>query len=294
MPKLRANGIEIEAELSGPEDGRPLLLVMGLGSQLIHWHEGFCRGLEARGFRLVRFDNRDVGLSTWLDDRPAPEVQELIARVRAGDAPAVPYLLSDMAADTAGLLDALELERAHVLGVSMGGMIAQTLALEHPERVASLISVMSTTGDPGLPPATPEAMEALLRPAPEQREAYVEHIVANWRLFGSPGFPFDEAFVRDRAARAFDRAFHPQGAQRQLAAILASGSRREALRGLDVPALVIHGDSDPLVPVEGGRDTAEAIPGAVLEIVEGMGHDLPRGAWPRIHDAVEALARRAG
>jgi len=190
------------------------------------------------------------------------------------------------------LMAALGIERAHVVGASMGGMIAQALAIRHPERLLTLTSIMSTTGNPEVPPATPQALRVLMTPVPSEREAYVERAIRSWRVIGSPGFPFDEERVRRRAARSFDRAFNPAGVARQLVAIAASGNRKDALRGVRTPTLVIHGDADPLARVEGGRDTAAAIPGAELLIIEGMGHDLPRDAWPRIIGAIDALASK--
>jgi len=293
MPRARANGIEIEYETFGDPADPALLLVMGLGAQMILWPEEFCSDLAARGLHVVRYDNRDVGRSTWLDQAGMPDVAGALAAAMQGRPIASPYLLRDMAADAVGLLDALEVDAVHVVGASMGGMIAQTLAIEHPARVRTLTSIMSTTGHPGLPPARPEAMAVLVTPAPTERVAAIEHGVRVWRTIGSPGFPFDEAEVRERAALAFDRGVNPPGVARQLVAILASGSRREALRGVQVPSLVIHGAADPLVPVEAGRDTAQAVPGAELLEFEGMGHDLPRPLWPRFVEAIAKLVGRA-
>jgi pimeloyl-ACP methyl ester carboxylesterase len=292
MPVARSNGIEIEYEVIGPAENRPLLLIMGLGTQMIHWDEELCAELVAHGHRVIRFDNRDVGGSTKLDGDGVPKV--LAAMVAAGRGAAVdaPYRLTDMAADAAGLLDALDIESAHVVGASLGGMIAQTLALEHPHRVRTLTSIMSTTGHPDLPAATPEAAAVLFQPAPPDREGNIERAVRVFRTIGSPGFPFDEGRVRARAARAYDRCFHPAGVARQMIAIMASGSRRDALRTLRTPTLVVHGAEDPLIPLACGLDTAESIPGAELLIVEGMGHDLPRAVWPRLVDAVTQLASR--
>jgi pimeloyl-ACP methyl ester carboxylesterase len=204
--------------------------------------------------------------------------------------PAAPYTLRDMAADVVGLFDALGIERAHVVGASMGGMIAQTVAIEHPTRVRSMTSIMSTTGNPEVPPATPEAMAALLTPPPSDRAEFIDHVVKTFRMVGSTGFELDEAGLRDRVGRAFDRSYDPSGVARQLVAVLADGDRKQRLRSVRVPTLVIHGKSDPLVPVEGGIDTADAVPGARLLVIEGMGHDLPRGAWPQMVDAIASLA----
>jgi pimeloyl-ACP methyl ester carboxylesterase len=293
MAQLDVNGLRIEYDHFGDRGARPLLLVMGLGAQMLLWEEEFCRALAERGHFVVRFDNRDVGLSSKLDAAGVPNVFELMQRVVAGQQPEVPYTLDDMADDAAGLLDALGLESAHVCGASMGGMIAQTLAIRHPRRVRSLTSIMSTTGNPELPPAAPEAMAVLMSPPPATRAEAVEHHLKAWRVIGSPGFALDEARIRERGGVLYDRCFHPAGTARQLAAILAHGSRRQALAAVSAPCLVIHGAADPLVPLAGGRDTAEAIPGAELLVIEGMGHDLPPEVWPRIVEAIASLTDRA-
>ena len=292
MPIARSNGIEIEYEVIGPRGNRPLLLVMGLGTQMIHWDDDLCAQLVAAGHQVIRFDNRDVGGSTKIDGDGMPNVLAAMAAASRGAAVDAPYRLSDMATDAAGLLDALDIEAAHVIGASLGGMIAQTLALEHPGRVRTLTSIMSSTGHPDLPTATPAAAAALFQPAPPDREGNIERAVRVFRAIGSPGFPFDETRVRERAARGYDRCFHPAGVARQMLAIVASGSRRDTLRRLRIPTLVVHGADDPLVPLACGLDTAESIPGAELLIVEGMGHDLPRAAWPRLIDAVTQLTTR--
>jgi pimeloyl-ACP methyl ester carboxylesterase len=293
MPRIRANGLELEYDTFGERGARPLLLVMGLGAQMILWDEEFCDALAERGHFVVRFDNRDVGLSTKLDHAGVPDVLALLQRARSGEPLEVPYTLDHMADDAAALLDALAFETAHVCGASMGGMIAQTLAYRHPARLRSLTSIMSSTGNPELPQASPEAMGVLLAPPPTSREEAVESSVKAWLVTGSPGFPGEEDRIRERAGRAFDRSFHPAGAARQLAAILGHGSRKPRLAAVSAPTLVIHGSADPLVPLAGGRDTAEAIPGAELVVIEGMGHDLPTGAWPRIVEAIAAHTARA-
>lgn len=292
MPRVDANGIELEYDTFGRRSARPLVLVMGLGAQMILWDEEFCETLAARDFFVVRFDNRDVGLSTKFDHAGMPDVFRAVQKAATNQPVDAPYTLGDMADDTVYLMAALDIERAHVVGASMGGMIAQTLAIRHPERLLTMTSIMSTTGNPEVPPATPEALRVLLTPVPSEREAYLERSLRTWRVIGSPGFPFDEERVLARAARSFDRAFHPAGVARQLVAIIASGNRKRALRSVTTPTLVIHGDADPLARVEGGRDTADAVPGAELLIIEGMGHDLPRGAWVRIIDAIDAHASR--
>ena len=227
--RAHVGDVEIEYEVLGPADGRPLVLIMGLASQMIHWDDELCALLVAEGHRVIRLDNRDVGCSTHLSSCGMPSVPAAFAAVARGERPLAPYTLSDMATDVKGVLDALDLPAAHVVGVSMGGMIAQTLAIEHPALVKTLTSIMSTTGARDLPPAEPKAMAVLVTPVPREREANIERAVATFRTIGSPGFPFDEARVRARAARAYDRAFDPAGVARQLTAILASGSRRERL-----------------------------------------------------------------
>lgn len=294
MPNVSANGITIEYDTFGRPGDPPLLLIMGLGAQMILWDEEFCGALAKRGYFVVRFDNRDVGMSTKLDHLGMPDfAAAMVAAAARQPFAGAPYLLSDMAHDAAGLLDALSIDKAHVVGASMGGMIAQTLAIQHPPRVRSLTSIMSTTGNPDLPPPSPQAMAVLLTPPPPDRASAIEHAVRVFRTIGSPGFEFDEDFVRRRAERSYDRGFTPMGVVRQLVAILSSGSRKDALGAVKIPALVIHGADDPLVPVNGGRDTAESIPGAELLIIEGMGHDMPKVIWPRLVDAIATHAARA-
>lgn len=294
MPNVSANGITIEYDTFGRPGDPPMLLIMGLGAQMILWDEEFCGALADRGYFVVRFDNRDVGMSTKLDHLGMPDFAAAMAAAAARTPfDGAPYLLTDMANDAAGVLDALSIQAAHVVGASMGGMIAQTLAIMHPQRVRSLTSIMSTTGNPDLPPPTPQAMAVLLSPPPPDREAAIEHAVRVFRTIGSPGFAFDEEFVRRRASRSYERGFTPMGVVRQLVAILSSGNRKEALAGVKVPALVIHGADDPLVPITGGRETADAIPGAELMVIEGMGHDMPKAIWPRLTDAIANHARRA-
>jgi pimeloyl-ACP methyl ester carboxylesterase len=294
MPRVKSNEIEIEYDEFGRRTDRPVLLIMGLGSQMILWREEFCEQLAARGHRVVRFDNRDVGKSTWFDHLGLPDVLAAVGATLARQPVAAPYVLRDMAADAAGLLDALQIDQAHIVGASMGGMIAQTMAIEFPQRVRSLTSIMSTTGNPDLPQAKPAAMSALLAPLPTNRDQAIERAVGVFRVIGSPGFAFDEAEVRARATLSFERGFNPNGVARQIVAILASGNRKPALQAVHVPALVIHGADDPLVRVEAGRDTAAAIAGAELLLIDGMGHDLPRPVWPRIIDAISALTARVG
>lgn len=292
MPRVTVNDITLEYDSFGSRDGRPLLLVMGLGAQMIHWDEAFCEGLAERGHHVIRFDNRDSGLSTKFDDAPVPDMGALVAALTAGQKPEVPYTLDDMAADAFGLLDALEIERAHIAGASMGGMIVQAMVLNQPERVRSLTSIMSTTGNPALPPASPEAMAALTSPVPADLDGYLARTLEVARVIGSPGFSFDEARARERAQRTFERSVYPYGTARQMAAIVAHGNRRPLLERITVPTLVIHGSADPLVPVHGGRDTHEAIPGSEWLQIEGMGHDLPPEVWAPITDAISRLTER--
>jgi pimeloyl-ACP methyl ester carboxylesterase len=287
MPTAPTNGIELFYVDEGDPEGDPLLLVMGLAAQLTGWPQPFVDELVGRGFRVVRPDNRDSGLSTQLDG-----VRGDIFEVM-GDPSTAPYLLRDMAADALGLLDHLGIEEAHVVGASMGGMIAQTMAIEHPRRVRSLCSIMSTTGawDVGQP--TPEAMMAVLTPPPREREGIVDRSVEIAGIIGSKTHPLDPAELRRRAASFYDRAYRPQGSARQLSAILASGDRTPLLRKIKVPTVVIHGLQDTLIQPDGGRATAAAIPHAELIELPDMGHDLPPHLWPVIADAVEKNARRA-
>ncbi len=298
MPSMTANGIHIAYETFGAHPsrssgGRPLVLVMGLGAQRLHWPDDFCLGLAERGHFVVRFDNRDVGESSRLEDLGTPDISKLLAASLTGKKVTPPYTLADMAQDAVSLADGLDLERFHVCGASMGGMIAQTMAIRFPERIATLTSIMSTTGEPGLPQATEEARAALFLPPPETLEAYLEHAVRIWKVLGSPGFPFREDVVRARAEAAWDRGLSRSGVARQMTAIVADGSRRERLRRLSLPTLVIHGTDDPLVPLEGGQDTAAAVAGAELLTIDGMGHDLPREAWPTMIDAITRLTEEA-
>ena len=284
--RAAANGIEIEYESLGDPAGRPLLLLRGLGTQMIQWAEGFRQDLVAAGHQLVTFDNRDVGLSTHLDGAPTPTIAELLEARASGQAPKVAYTLDDMADDVVGLMDALELPSAHVAGISMGGMIVQQVAARHPDRILSMTSIMSSTGNPGLPAATPAAQAALAEPPPRERAPYIEYSLRGHRVFTGPVFPVDEQEYRELAGRVYDRAFDPAGVSRQMAAVVASGDRRPQLAGITTSTLVIHGDADPLIPVDGGRDTAANIRGAALRIVAGMGHSLPTQVWDEVVAAI--------
>ncbi|HEX6456696.1 MAG TPA: alpha/beta hydrolase [Solirubrobacterales bacterium] len=281
-----ANGIELCYQEVGDPGGEPLLLVMGLATQMIGWDEEFCSMLAERGFRVVRFDNRDIGRSTRIRSAGVPGKLDMVLG-RRGTAP---YLLRDMAADTFGLMDHLGIDSAHLVGASMGGMIVQTAAIEQPRRVRSLTSIMSTTGSRLVGHPSYRTFGLLLAKPPREREAAIERIVKTFRTIGSPGYPFEEERVRRIAARSFDRGHSGAGIARQLHAITASGDRTPGLRKLKLPALVIHGNKDVLVNPSGGRATARAIPDARLKMIEGMGHDLPRALW---RDFVEEIAANA-
>jgi pimeloyl-ACP methyl ester carboxylesterase len=291
VPKVQANGIEIEYEERGEPEGPPLLLIMGLGGQLTSWPPNMIERLTGHGYRVVVFDNRDAGLSTHLDAAGTPNIIGMLARMPGVEPP---YRLEDMADDTAGLLDALGIERSHVLGISMGGMIAQEFATRYPERTLSLCSVMSRSGEPGKGMPTNEGMQALLRPPARTRDQAIAQSMDARRVIRSPDFAFDEEFELDRATAAYDRAYNPVGTARQLGAIMSQRDRTEDLGGLgSIPTLVIHGSKDPLVLPDGGVSTADAIPGAELLIIEGMGHDLPAEAMDEIVEAVAANITKA-
>jgi pimeloyl-ACP methyl ester carboxylesterase len=284
----RLGDVEIAYEEFGETEDPPMLLIMGLGVQMLGWDEELCGILAAQGFRVVRFDNRDAGRSTRYEG-PVPDWTALAA----GDASSATYLLDDMADDAVKLLDHLGIEAAHVVGASLGGMIAQVLALRDPERVLSLTSMMSTTGDRAVGQAHPEALGALFDTPPNDSEGLADWAVRNWRVIGSPGFEIDEERLRERARRSFERGLDPRGTARQLAAIIASGDRTSQLAKLRLPTLVIHGEEDPLIDVSGGRATAAAIPSARLILIPGMGHDMPRDLWQRFVEEIVANVRRA-
>lgn len=280
MPQLKANGVTLEYDERGPKDGAPILLIMGFGTQMTGWPEEFAQGLADAGLRVIRFDNRDVGLSQkW--DGVIPDVKAAQAAVAAGRKPDIPYSLSDMAADAAALLDALGIRSAHILGASMGGMIAQLVALDHPAKARSLISVFSTTGDPALPRSTPEATAALMgRPASDDRDSVIAHTIAGRRAYASTAYEFDEARLAELVGASYDRSYYPQGTLRHWAAIVTAPPRTERLKKLAVPALVLHGTADTLIPCAAGRHTADCIPGARYREIEGWGHDIPLGVIP--------------
>ena len=293
MAKIRANGIDVEYESHGSEHDPALLLIMGLGAQLTVWPLPFVEALVARGFRVIRFDNRDVGLSTKIERAGVPNLYAIVAQQFLRFRPQVPYTIADMAEDAAGLLDALGVRRAHVVGASMGGMIAQHLAARHPDRVLSLTSMMSTTGNPMLPMASFDAMRALIRrPRSQSMDALIAHGMELTRTIAGPGYPMDEEMLRARVRENIERASYAPGFTRQLAAIIADGDRRPMLRRLRVPTAVIHGTSDPLIPLACGRDTAANIPGARLVELERMGHSLPLELVPATVDAIAAVTEQ--
>ena len=286
----RANGIELCYDTFGERDAPPVLLIMGLATQMIGWDDAFCAELAARGYHVIRFDNRDIGLSSRFDGAGVPNLAALLAAVSQGQPITAPYLLRDMADDAIGLLDALGIASAHVVGASMGGAIAQTMAIHHPTRLRSLTSIMATSGAPGLPTPTPEALEILFEPTSSDQATYFKTYVRTWNVLRAGRFPLDEARDLERAGQNFARGLNPDGAARQLVAILASGSRREGLAAVRTPTLVIHGDADPLVPLACGLDVHGSVPGAKLLVIEGMGHALPITMWPRIIEAIAAHA----
>jgi pimeloyl-ACP methyl ester carboxylesterase len=284
-----ATGVELCYELLGHPGDPVVVLIAGLGRQLIGWDDAFCEVLVAQGFRVLRFDNRDAGLSTQIENAPPFD----LAAARRGGPAAAAYTLDDMADDTVALLDALHIERAHMVGTSMGGMIAQALAIRHPARVQSLCSIMSTTGADDVGRPKPEAMAVIMERPPAHRDAYVSFELANCRVIGSRGALADEDWRRDRFARFFDRGIHPAGTARQIMAMVASGSRTAALAGVRAPTVVIHGDVDTLVPLDGGEATARAVPGAHMLVIPDMGHEIPPAAQPEVVAAIVANARRA-
>ena len=295
MKRVETNGVELACEAFGAPSDQAILLVAGLGTQMIRWTAPFCLALAARGYHVIRFDNRDAGGSTHITHRAAPDFGALAAALMAGRAPDVPYTLHDMAADAVGLLDAFSIDRAHVVGRSMGGMIAQVMACEHPDRVASLTSIMSSTGNPSLPPPTPDAMAMMTRPAPDpvsDEAGYLAHGLAFARRIAGSRYPFDEAATRDLIIEEASRAHDRNGFGRQIAAIAVGGDRRSRLATVRAPTLVIHGSEDPLFLPACGEDTAASIPAAEFMIMEGVGHDLPPQVQGAVVEAIDRTARR--
>ena len=292
MPKAIANGIEIHYEEQGDKTAPPMLLIMGFGAQLTLWPDELVEALASRGFRVIRYDNRDIGLSHKFDGVKAPGLVKMTLLSKLGLKPKVPYTLADMADDGAGLLDTLGIEKAHIVGASMGRMIAQHFVSRHADKCLSLTTIFSTTGNPKLPPAKPEAMKALVtRPDSTDVEVLVEHGMMVARTIGSPGYPTEDERLRERTTASVRRSFYPEGPTRHLSAIVADGDRRGMLKDVTVPTLVLHGEDDPLVPCEGGRDTAASIPGAKLKTIPGWGHDLPLELVDELADAIAGHAK---
>ncbi|HCM64049.1 MAG TPA: alpha/beta hydrolase [Morganella sp. (in: Bacteria)] len=291
----KVNGIELCSDSFGDNNAAVILLISGLGTQMIRWPVLFCEMLVARGYRVIRFDNRDTGCSSHFTGCTAPDFAALAAAFAAGQRPDVPYTLYDMAGDVIGLLDALGIERAHLVGRSMGGMIAQIAASQYPERVMSLTSIMSGTGNPGLPSASPEVMAMLTQrvPNPQEDEAgFLKHSLAFARLIASPGYPFDEQAHRTLIVEESSRSCDSTGFGRQIAAIAATGDLRPLLAGITVPSLIVHGAGDLLVPAACGKDTASSISGSEFMLIDGMGHDLPSQLYKTVADGVDRVARR--
>ena len=282
----RTNGIELCYDIFGAPDAEPIVLIMGLAAQMVMWDDEFCSELASRGFRVIRFDNRDIGKSTYLSGGSRITVMDLLKLRIFKIAPDSVYKLRDMAADVVGLLDSLGIKSAHIVGASMGGMIAQEMALSFPQRVRTLTSIMSSTGNLKLPQPTREASAALLAPPPKTKDEYVARFAQTWKILRQGSFPQDEAKDRHRAELCYSRGLNPPGVMRQLRAILASGSRKDRLAALKTPTLVIHGTVDPLVRPAAGYDTAQSIPGAKLVMIEGMGHALPIPMWPQFIGAI--------
>jgi pimeloyl-ACP methyl ester carboxylesterase len=296
MPTLEVNGITLSYDSVGDGKAEVILLIAGLGTQMIRWPEVFCDLLVARGYRVIRFDNRDSGCSTHLTDYPAPNFRALALALAAGQQPSVPYTLHDMAGDAIGLLDALGIECAHLVGRSMGGMIAQIAASEYPDRVWSLTSIMSSTGNPSLPAASQDVMSMLTQPSPnplEDEAGFLKHSLAFARRIASPGYPFDEDAHRSLILEESRRAYNPTGFARQIAAVAAAGDLRPLLAKITVPSLIVHGADDALVPVACGRDTASSIRGSEFMLIEGMGHDLPSSLYQTVADGIDRVARRS-
>ncbi|WP_371194405.1 alpha/beta fold hydrolase [Glaciecola sp. SC05] len=289
--QVEANGLQITYDSFGELDNPVIVLIMGLGTQMIHWNDDFCQLLARKNFRVIRFDNRDIGKSSWLTDYPVPSVWHFIGNALFNKKVNAPYLLDDMADDTLALMDALDIDRAHLVGASMGGMIAQCVALKCPERVSSLTSIMSTTGNRSLPKAKTKVSAKLLKPLAKDVEAYVAQSLDVWKVLHGEHYSFDKVRVEKVLRESRERGFNPEGVARQLSAIIDSPDRTEALKKLQVPSLVIHGDADVLVPVECGIATAEAIPNATLKILKGMGHTLPMQLWPQIVDDICQVAK---
>jgi pimeloyl-ACP methyl ester carboxylesterase len=292
VAKVKANGIEIEYETAGNKSDPALLLVMGLGAQLTIWPESLVQGLAQKGFYVIRFDNRDTGLSTDFGKWGPANIPAALQAVMKGEKVNAPYLLDDMAADAVGLLDALGIDKAHMVGASMGGMIVQIVAAKYPQHTRSMVSIYSTSGRRGLPQGKPEAL-AMLGSVPENdtREARVRHGMKLRQTIGSPGFPTPEPVMRAFVEKNVDRRYYPEGVGRQYVSVIASGDRVELLKTIKAPTLVMHGEDDPLLPVDGGRDVAKLVPGAEIETIAGWGHDFPPQLVPRLVERVAAFCK---
>lgn len=288
MPRVTTGAVELEYDTFGDPAAEPLVLVMGLGTQMTAWPEPFCAALAGRGFHVVRFDNRDIGLSTLIETEALPDLGAILT----GDTSSAPYVLADLAADTVGLLDALAVPAAHLVGASMGGMIVQIIAGKYPQRTRSMVSIYSTSGRRGLPQGKPEAL-AMLGSVPENdtREARVQHGMKLRQIIGSPGYPTPEAEMRAFVEKNVDRRWYPEGSARQYLSIIASGDRVELLKTVKVPTLVLHGEDDPLLPVACGRDVAALVPGAKIETFPGWGHDFAPGMIPTVIDRIAAFCK---
>jgi pimeloyl-ACP methyl ester carboxylesterase len=293
--KISANGVSIEVEDHGSPQGEPLLLIMGLGMQLVAWHEDFVESLVQRGFRVIRFDNRDIGLSQGFDQFGVPRLGVDMLKLALGMRVASPYTLADMAADSVGILDALGIPKAHICGASMGGMIAQQIGVRHPDRVKSLTLMMTSTGARRLPGPSLKVRAAMLaRPKdPGNIDSVIDHYVGLYKLIGSPGFPPDDGYVRGRLQISVRRSYRPAGTARQMVAIAADGDRSPLVAQIRLPTHIIHRRADPLVPVAAGHDLAAKIPGAAIDLIDGMGHDLPVALWPRFVAGIASAAGRA-
>ncbi len=293
MPKTNVNNIEIEYETIGDPVSKPLLLIAGLGSQMLAWSDEMCEILANRGFFVIRFDNRDVGLSTKLEDAGIPDMMEISAAYTRGEIPKVPYTLEDMADDAISVLNALNIDKAHICGASMGGIIAQILAYRHPSRLLSLTVIMSTTGNPELPPSKSEILMQFFAPVPSEREAYIEEMVKRDSLINGT-FPYDEDRSREYRTSEYDRSYYPQGIARQLAAMAVPGNIKPYIAAISAPTVVIHGTEDPFNLIEAGKEIASTIPGAELMLVDGMGHSFPREVIPNIVNALVANSNKNG
>lgn len=299
MPQIKSNGLNFEYETFGESKDPAVLMIMGFSAQMTMWPVELCEGIASRGYHVIRFDNRDIGLSERVNSPVIINVMEAFMKAASGQPIASPYQLNDMAADAAGILDAMKIEKAHIVGASMGGMIAQLVAINHPQKARSLVSIMSTTGRRDLPPSKPEAMAVLTQPPPVEREARIEHTMKVWRIIGSqPVYAADDEELRRTATAIVDRVpYDPAGIARQLVGILASPPRNEMLKSVKLPALVIHGADDPLVNPEGGKDTAASIPDARLKMIPGMGHDFTSKLVPvylrEISDFITEVDARA-